>query len=329
MRDRLYNSNLKMEFIDSQELDDSTKKTIAYEFLKVKATEEKLDKDVYAFNDVEFANALRTMRSSSVLSIRKTLSIFNSYVKWCIVNGKRGKYENNINYVDIFIRTESDFSKFVSNRQLSSKILTKEELDDLINALVNPSDQVVIQSMYEFIGGQKLYELRSLTIDSVDDEACTVDLIDMDGSIRTQEISRKLVELMKDSHEVKEYIFKNGEMDKNGNISSREFIDSRLILKLTRYLDSEFMTYSAMFGKIRRIREYTGYSHITITSLRETRVIHEIIDVAENMKKIIADKEVFEEAFNRIYKQYGVKLSHMQRYSIREKYNQLIDIKEF
>lgn len=329
LKNRMYNSDLKMEFIESQDNSRSTSLMIVYEFIKIANTENRLKKDLYAFNDLEISDALKTMRTSNVIALRSTLSILNSYVKWCTLNGKRGEYENGINYVDAFIKTEQNLRQYVSNKQLSGKILTEDEIEDLLNALINPCDQVVIQAMYELIGGEKLYEIRSLTIDAVNEKKCELELLNSDGSIRNQKVSRKLIELIKDSSEAKEYIFNNGEMNSDGRIASRRFLPSKNIIKSTRENDEGMSSYSGMQYKINSIKKYTGYNHITSTSLRDSRIIHEILKVTQEQNKYIADDKVFDDSFNNIYKQYGLRLSNMQEYNIKEKYKQLITIKDF
>lgn len=207
MEERLYNGDLKLEYLESQNVDESTKKTTLFEFYNTAKIEEGYGKDIYAFNDLEIEELLKSLRRSSVISLRRTLSILNNYVKWCIVNGKRGEHENNINYVNAFIKTESDLNKYVSNKQLSSKILNKEELNDLIHILVNPVDQAIIQCIYEFIGGEKLHELRSMKYKDIDFTNNEVILTDLNGEIRKQKISNKLLNILEDTQNTEAYIY--------------------------------------------------------------------------------------------------------------------------
>lgn len=331
MINKLYNYDLKLEYVNSQDIDESTKTTALYEFNNTSKLEREYGKDVYAFNDLEIKEFLKSLRSSSVISIRRSLSILNSYVKWCIVNGKRGKYENNINQVDAFIKTEDDLSKYVSNKQLSSKILSKEELDDIIHILVNPVDQAIIQCMYEFISGEKLYELRSLEFNNVDIAGRQVLLSNIDGEVRVQNISSKLVKILEETEKAPTYIYKNGLEDAKGNIGEREFPYSKYIIKKHREKNEkdDMISYNSVLTRLRNIRKFTGYNHITANSLRDTRVIHEIMDVMAERCIYSPDNAIYDEVIQRIYTQYGIKMSNMQMYSIKQKFNQLIDIKFF
>lgn len=89
------------------------------------------------------------------------------------------------------------------------------------------------------------------------------------------------------------------------------------------------MNYNSLLGRIDKIRRFTGYYHITANSLRETRIIHEIIDITKEKELYQPNDEVYDEVLKRIYRQYNVKISHMQLYSIKQKFNQLINIKDF
>ena len=84
--------------------------------------ERRLGKDLYAFNNMEIAEILKGMGRSKVGSVSKALYIVNSYVKWTIRDGKRDEYENGINNVQAFVRTEESLQKYVSNKKLYSKI---------------------------------------------------------------------------------------------------------------------------------------------------------------------------------------------------------------
>jgi len=331
MKNKLFNPDVKLEYLENQTVNESTKRTMIFEFINSAKIEKQLSKDVYAFNDLEIDELLNSLRSSNVISLRKTLSILNSYVKWCIENGKRGKYENNINNIDAFVKTEGNLNKYVSNKQLSSKILAKDELSDLIHILVNPVDQAIIQCMYEFIGGEKLHELRSLKYENINFNKKTIILTDIDGTARKQNISNKLINILNDVKEAKMYIYNNGIMDDRGNVSEREFALSNYLIRpnKTKGNDYQIISYNSILGRLRKIRQFTGYYHITSNSLKETRIIHEISDVVKERNLFEPDNLVYEEVRSRILKEYGVKISPMQEYTIKQKYNQIINIKDF
>lgn len=333
MKDRLYNKDVKMEYVDTQILDSGTKTTILYEFLKIAEAEKDLKKDVYAFNDIEISNLLKTMRRSNVISVRKTLSILNDYVKWCIVNGKRAMFENNINYVDLFIKTETDLNKYVSNRQLYNKILNKEEFEDLLSVPINPSDQAILLCLYEFIGGEELYELRSLEMKNINRETNTVELIDKDGNIRISKISNRLINLLDDvnSPELNTYIQNNGEPDARGRVVEKALVESNYVFKPTKKGNNDFemMPYQSVLNRIKMIKQFVDYKHITSNSIRETRIVHEVLDLTAKRGLYEPTDNIYIEVANNLEKDYKIELSRMQIYSIKQKVKQIISIKDF
>ena len=331
MKDRLYNADVKLEYMETQIKNEDTRVTVSYEFLKTASMEKELEKDVYAFNDVEISNLLKTMRRSNVLSVRKTLSILNDYVKWCIINGKRGMFENQLNYVDMFIKTESNLEKFVSNRQLYNKILNKEEFEDLLNIPVNPSDQALLLCLYEFIGGEELYELRSIEMKNIDEEANTIQLTDKEGNIRISKISNRLISLLKEANDEPIYLVNNGEANKNGTIRENQFIESKYVFKPTRWGDSqpELIPYQSVLNRMKKIKLFADYKHITANSIRETRIIHEILDITNKKELYEPNDEVYNEVVEKIRKDYNIELSHMQVYSIKQRVKQIVGIKDF
>lgn len=331
MKKRLYNNHIKLEYAETQILDEGTRTTVLYEFFKIAEVEEELDKDVYAFNDIEIADLLKTMRRSSVMSIRKTLSILNDYVKWCILNGKRGSFENNINYVDIFIKTESDLDKYVSNRKLYNKILNKEEFNYLLNIPVNPSDEAILLCLYEFIGGEELYELRSIEMNNIDRETNTIKLISKDGNIRKSKISNRLINLLEEVNEEKIYLINNGEVNRLGNIVENKLAESNFVFKSVQRMDNDFqmMQYQTILNRIKMIRKFVDYKYITANSIRETRIIHEILDLTSEKNLYEPNDTIYSEVVGKLKSDYEIELSPMQVYGIKQKVKQIVNIKEF
>lgn len=327
MTDRLYNKNLKLAYINNYFGEEDTKNTILFEFLKSANVEKQIDKDLYAFNDIEISNLLLYLKRDNIMSLNKSVSIYKDYVNWCIVNGQRGIYENGENRVEIFQKTEN-LAKYVSNRKVKNKFLTKTELNDLVDYLINPIDQAFIMCLYEFIGGEKLHELRSLKISDIDEKNRKVKLTDVNGNIRISNISIKLIELLKETDATERYIDNNG-MAKS--IKGKPFNESEYIFKAIIRKDNngEMRSYAGMLNKLNAIKKFTGYDLITTNSLKETRIIHEIVDVITEMELDTPNDEVYRIVVENIKDYYNVELSPMQVYSIKQKCEQVIKLKDF
>lgn len=327
----LYNEILKEAYLNSYEGLESTKTTIYHEFKKSSKVEKQYDKDLYAFNNNEIEDLLYTLKCDNIISISRTLSIFKQYVNWCIINGQRGIYENGENRIEVFQRTE-DVSKYVSNKKVKNKYLSKWEFQDLVNILVNPVDQALLYCLYEFIGGEKVAEIRNLKIGDIDEDNRLVTLIGNNGQKRVQKISLKLIELLKETNETMEYISNNGiEGDsKKGYINPLNPISDYIFRVLSRRDNkNEPVAYFAIINKINNIKKYTGYDFITTNSIRETRIMHEIADKMEEDGLIVADDDVFMYVAEKIKQDYGIELSHMQIYSLKQKFTHASSLKDF
>lgn len=327
--DKLYNKDLKMAYIDNYFGEENTKKTILFLFAKTGDVEKQYDKDVYAFNDKEIASLLLFLKRDNVDSLNRDLSILKDYVNWCTVNGKRGVYENGENRIAIFQTTE-DMSKYVSIRKVKNKYLTKKEFNYLVDYLENPIDKILIQSIYEFIGGEKLHEFRNLKIEDVENAKLNnnrIKLVDLDGSKRYSTISDKLIKLLEEANEQKEYVSGNGELINRVILLTESPYIFRMINRETAI--DEMAGYGGIINKLNRIKKMTGYDLITVNSIRETRVIHEVVDVMEQLKEDKMTDSIYKKALSNLEALYDVEFSITQIYSIKRKCEQVIKLKEF
>lgn len=330
MTDRLYQPELKLAFLKNFDGEESTKSIMLYDFYKSAKIERQYNKDLYAFFDDEIDDLLLSIGSDNISSINRIVSVYKDYINWCIREGQRGKYENGENRMEIFQATKN-MSKYISNKRVKNKFLTKEELDDLINYLVNPMDQAFVLAIYEFIAGEQLYELRSLRMEDVDVENKKVKITDIDGNTRVQNISSKLVQLLQEANETKTYISKNGETDLNDSRNTRKLSESGYIIRslARKSNENEMMPYGSLSQKMVRIKKYTGYDFITANSLQDTRVIHEIMDVTNALGLSNPSNKAYKIAINNIYEQYKVQLSETQIFHIKQKCEQAIALKNF
>ncbi len=331
--DRLYNKELKLAYINNYFGEEQTKTTILHLFLKSSDIEKQYNKDVYAFNDKEITSLLQYMKRDNIMSLSKDVSMFKDYVNWCIVNGQRSEYENGENRFVIFQATE-DLSNYVSKRKVKNKYLTKEELNDLIDYLANPVDQAIIIALYEFIAGEKLHELRNLTITDVENAKNNNNIIavkDINGKQRNIQLSHRTIAIFEEAFAQKEYALNNGF---SLGIGEQQLADTSYIIRFAqknknKISDDEPVQYGSLMNKLTTVKKYTGYEFITANSLRDTRIIHEIVEVVKEMGLEKANDEVFRTAFNNIYKQYDIQFSETQKYSFRRKYEQVITLKKF
>jgi len=169
MSDQLYNSNYKLAFMETFEVDDVKRLQSLGFFRKTKKTEDKLNKDLYNMTYSELDQLLRNMgfRNSNIAS--RDVSILNAYILWATVEG----YSSNLSHRQFSVgRVELD--KYIY-KQLNT-VYTFEDLKDVfdkdteIHALIS-------WLIFEGIGGKKFEEIQELKVDDLfknEDDVCYV-----------------------------------------------------------------------------------------------------------------------------------------------------------
>ena len=159
MSDQLYNSNYKLAFMETFEVDDVKRLQSIGFFKKTKKAEEKLNKDLYNMTYSELDGLLRDMgfRNSNIAT--RDISILNAYILWATVEG----YSSNLSHRQ-FSLGRGELDKYIY-KQLNT-VYTFEELktvldqDTEIHALIS-------WLMFEGIGGKKFEEIQELTVDDL------------------------------------------------------------------------------------------------------------------------------------------------------------------
>ena len=169
MSDQLYNSNYKLAFMETFEVDDVKRLQSLGFFRKTKKTEEKLNKDVYNMTYSELDQLLRDMgfRNSNIAS--RDISILNAYILWATIEG----YSSNLSHRQFSVgRVELD--KYIY-KQLNT-IYTFDELKEVFDK-DNEIHALISWLMFEGIGGKKFEEIQELKVDDLfknEDDVCYV-----------------------------------------------------------------------------------------------------------------------------------------------------------
>lgn len=328
---KLYNPELKIAYLKDYEGTEGSKRGIYFDFVNSGKIESQYDKDLYAFNDIEVSNLLRSIGFSSDMAMRRTLSNYKTYVDWCISNGQRGKYESGVNYIEIF-QNKADLTRYISNRKIRNKILSKSEIEDVIDALVNPVDKALIYSFYNLIGGKAAYEIRSLKKNDIDATNRIVKLTSEDGGVRYLKPDERLLNLLLSAAEQEKYVIGNDEISwegKNLGLYDLNYTDYVFRQVYDSRVSDGMMSYTTLNQKFQSIKKYTGYDFISPKSIKNSRLIHEVIDITEKKGIYIANKEVFDELNMVLKEKFNTQLSSMQLYNLEKLYYKVIDIKEF
>lgn len=325
---RLYNKDVKLAYINSYNAEETTKNTLFYELAKAKDIEQHYNKDLCAFNNIEIEDLLMTLGYASTVSLMRAISSYKQYTDWCIAQGQRGVYEDGQNRYAAFQRLENA-EKYVSNRKVANRYLSKSEYKDIVSALVNPIDQLLVECAYNFITGSGLSEIANLRIQDVDKENNTVKLKDDVTGNRIQKISKYLITLMEDVSSIGVYLLNNGEFNKSGRIMERPLAESSYLIRpAKREADDEPVTAGYLSQKFSTIKTYTGYDFVTPGSLAGTRVMHILSDRVHELNVPVPTDDVVNDVFDEIDEMFNVTHSHMQRYTLKRAFQQIWKIKD-
>jgi integrase len=324
---KLYNPELKIEFIEDVYPDnESTKKTILNNFKKSAKSERKFDKDLCIMNMDEINDVAEGLGYITENTIQSALSFFSRYVDWCILNEKRGGYENNINDISIFMTTQN-LSKFISRIKNKHRYLTKEEMYRAVDRAYNFVDKAILLGLYEGIAGKQLYELRSLKIEDINFDTNKVELIDVEENKRIITISDKLKYIFRYANSQSEYFIANGasRYAKKEEMAKSPYIIKSLNRKVNN--NNEMVDRMSISLKIIRLKKYLGfgYDYITPQTIQDSGQINRVIELTKQHglkepTKAIFDILMLPEEYN---------LSEMQIYNLRQKFKIATNLKNF
>src|SRR5699024_7115716 len=105
---------------------------------KSKGAELLYQKDLYAFTLEQIEDVMRNINPTTMNSAANNKSRINNYVSWAITTGRR---TNNINPIHGLGR---DWERKFVDKGIK-RILTENELNNIVNNLYNPQDQALVQ----------------------------------------------------------------------------------------------------------------------------------------------------------------------------------------
>lgn len=206
--DKLYNSEIKREFIESITNNPDSQKTLYYIFLKTSKVEFKENKDLYQMITDELEKVFHTMKARTTTSAANYISNIYKYLDWCIDNGYTSS-----NLMDFNNNIRGEYAeKFVSKKL--SHFYTKEELYDIFKDLDYVGDQAILLCMFEGIRGKGNSEIANMKKEHLKEigDKYYVDLFDSEkGTSRLNfEISRDLYHMLIGLSNITEYTDKRG-----------------------------------------------------------------------------------------------------------------------
>ena len=264
----MYQSKMKEGFCESYLRSRVIQKTSLYGFFRKTASyEEKLNKDVCEFTKDEALEMYRWLKSRSVYTLLNDNVILKAYCAW------RKYYhgmETESAYEDITIE---DLKPCVDTK--ASKLLSREEISDIEDRLLNYTDAAIVECLFQGISGQSMRDITELNEHMLDKEnKC---LIFTDG--RVFDITDRLCDMLEKAFQEDTYICYGETLRTKKLIGKGKLFKERDNMHAA---DSDDRRFRAVYRKIQVIRDYVGIKELTMKGIAAAGMAHAL---RENLAK--------------------------------------------
>lgn len=282
-------SELKKEYLE--QFATGTAKSRVFILRLVDEYETKLGKDVFDFTLVELKTMIATQfRNTSIGSVQTNVSIIRSYVDFCI-----GKNEvlHNTNWLAVL--DKEDLQQFVSKKVVEYKYITRKELNEYQDMLVNAQDIALIELLYLGVRGRtekgaSFEEIINLKIDPLSDDFNNniLKLEKNNGQVRFLEVSSRTIGIVLDAYNQEQYLTDNG--DSSSRVTSRVVnkLDNYVFRKSGGKIFSQFES-DTVQSRVAKIQKWCGNKFITAYNLYMSGMIDMALDIYNKKGGLIPD----------------------------------------
>lgn len=279
-------NDLKKEYLKEKPF--NTAKADLPTFVALDEYENILGKPVYNFS-LEERDELMLMKfkNTTIGAINSTASRINNYINFCI---RKGKVPHNQNIFATFIKSEAQ--KFVSKQASNFRFITKDNLEEYMNKLVNLQDKLLLLLPYigvrgRTVKGGTLEELINLELipNSRDTKNNILVLKRNDGLQRDVYVTTEIMNLCLETYYTDEYYPNNETKEK-----------CLKIYKINRYKNYVFCAIGSnkydklnpitINARLQKIQNYCGNQFITINNLYMSGMINVAIDIYKTKGEI-------------------------------------------
>lgn len=238
-----YNVDAKIHFINTVDVQDTTKVAFVRILKKVATVEEFFEKNIYEFTYNEYLMLLRAFNAASTDSVYAYHFCVKKYVEFC----KAYNYTHNLlGYLDTM--SQEELKQYVSksaNEQMYLKNLN--EFEKLTDAIINEVDLCTITLIFNGLKGKDLIEIRQLEINDVDFEKKGMYIkrnnkkvfLDMDDSV---------MKIVKNAISADKYI----KIKDSGDFWYRSLIKSKYVIRST--VNEKMITKASLTRRIYNLK---------------------------------------------------------------------------
>lgn len=253
------NENMKEGFCQDYLRSRIIQKTSLYGlFRKIESCEEKLQKDVSEFTKEEAFAMYTGLKSRSVYTLMNNNTILKAYCAWL-------RYHHGLGS-DVYEQINIDDLKPCVDKN-ASKLLSREEITEIEDQLLNVTDAAIIECLFQGIAGPSMRDITELNESMLDKEnEC---IVFPDG--RIFDISSRLCDLLEEAFQEEEYIcygktLKVKKLQGKGKlIKERDNVHAE---------DSPDRRFRVIYRKIMIIREYVGVKELTMKGIAASGFVY-------------------------------------------------------
>lgn len=300
IEDKLYNSEIKVQFIEERNKEVILPENyLERQFRKTAEFERKLNKDLSNFTFCEIVEYYKLLNVPSFESLSVMNSQFSLYTQWCLQNNL---VKDNKNH---FLEIKIEIMKSCINKALfDMKIVSKKTVLTWVDQLPNPKDQFVLLGLFEGIKGKDFLELLRLRPEDIKGNMTTL----YNG--RKVKISNKLISVINNCIEEDKYYSITGRA-----IKIMPLINRGYIIKDYPNAREDVCDFSAgrkIYNSIIRILNYFDAGYMTANSITESGKLHMIKEHAKQLGLSNRDY-IYSDFIDEVEEQYDCNISKLRK----------------
>jgi hypothetical protein len=236
-------------------------------FRKIEPYEERLQKDASLFTKDEALEMYVELKSRSVYTLMNNNVVLKAYYSW------RNHYYG-VDVESAYDNISIDDLKLCVDKN-ASKILSREEITEIEDQLLNTTDAAILECLFQGIAGPSMRDITELHKSMLDKEnKC---LVFPDG--RVFDITDRLCELLEVAFDEDVYICYGETMREKRLQGKGKLFKER---DNSHASDSDDKRFRAVYRKIMVIRDYVGIKELTMKGIAAAGFLH---NVRENLNE--------------------------------------------
>lgn len=322
---KLFNEDIKERFLTEQYSNDSIT-TARYVFYYSYLNEMALNKDLFDLSLEEIGACISNSNPKSLSLAKSRGSIIKQYISWAIDINLRKSNINPLQEID-----DEWYLQFVDEH--IKQFISKQELDEIVNGLVNYQDKIIPVLLFYGVYGTESSEIRNLKLTDIQDDGTTRLYDDKKGE-RYIKLDEDVIDLLRKANYEPVYCSKNGVSASHRNAES-ELLDSDFIVKTVkrgRGVEGKRTAQMVIINRIDTIKEYFELPDLTPKSINRSGMLYlasQLIGDKDNLTQndfdIISQQFNLSKASNNGYEYYNSSYlsSYINKENIKKLYGEI------